>query len=222
MKGLFRQTSDPEVEIGLQETQPFFWFLILILILLYGISIYASPELRQPARFLPYTTLFFIHIVLHWYMPYLINQKRKLAAYLVVQILMANLLIAISRQPGLVVGLYAALAGETIGILQDWRKSVGAVAGYLALIAITYSLIWGWESAPDWHGTALFVLLFVLVYVLLFLRQLNARAQSQQLLAELQEAHGQLAAYAQQVEKLTREADGSAWRANYTTRWRRD
>ena len=43
-------------------------------------------------------------------------------------------------------------------------------------------------------------LLFVLVYVLLFMRQLHARA-------ELQEAHTQLAEYAQQVETLTLEAE---------------
>ena len=65
----------------------------------------------------------------------------------------------------------------------------------------------GWDQAPDWLGTSLVALLFVLVYVLLFLRQLNARAESQALLAELQEAHAQLAAYAQQVERLTLEAE---------------
>jgi NarL family two-component system sensor histidine kinase YdfH len=207
MKNLFRQTSDPEVELGLEQTRPFFWFLILVLVLLYGISIYAAPELRQPALFLPYTTLFFLHIALHWYMPYLSTQKRKLAIYLVLQIFLVNLLILISKQPTMVIGLYTALAGETIGILEDWRRSLVAIVGYLALIGLTYGLIWGWDAAPDWLGTALVALLFVLVYVLLFLRQLNARAESQRLLAELQEAHAQLAAYAQQVEGLTLEAE---------------
>ena len=98
MKNLLRQTNDPDVEAGLEETRPFFWFLILVLLLLYGISIYSSPELRQPARFVPYTVLFFIHIALHWYMPYLVNQRRRLAFYLVVQIILINLLILISRQ----------------------------------------------------------------------------------------------------------------------------
>jgi NarL family two-component system sensor histidine kinase YdfH len=207
MRNLFRQTNDPEVEASLEETRPFFWFLILVLVLLYGGSIYASPELRQPARFLPYTTLFFIHIALHWYMPYLVAQKRKLAAYLAVQILLVNLLVLISKEPGLVIGLYTTLAGETIGILEDWQRSLAAIVGYLALMGITYSLLWGWGSTPDWLGTALIAMLFVLVYVLLFIRQLNARAQTQQLLTELQEAHAQLAEYAGQVETLTLEAE---------------
>ena len=207
MRNIFRQTNDPEVEAGLQETRPFFWFLILVLVLLYVGSIYASPELRQPALFLPYTTLFFIHIALHWYMPYLVAQKRKLAAYLAVQILLVNLLVLISREPGLVIGLYTTLAGETIGILEDWQRSLAAIIGYLALMGLTYGLIFGWDSTPDWLGMALIAMLFVLVYVLLFIRQLNARAQTQQLLAELQEAHAQLAEYAGQVETLTLETE---------------
>jgi NarL family two-component system sensor histidine kinase YdfH len=207
MNNLFRQTSDPEVEEGLQETRPFFWFLILVLVFLYGISLYESPQLRQPALLLPYTVLFFLHILLHWYMPYLVNQRRKLIFYLVVQIVLINLLILISLQQSIVLGLYATLAGETVGILEDWRQSLTAVVTYLALMGITYGLLWGWQSTPDWLGTALLIMVFVLVYVLLFLRQLNAREESQRLLGELQKAHRQLAEYAAQVETLTLEAE---------------
>jgi len=124
-----------------------------------------------------------------------------------VQILLVNLLVLISREPGLVIGLYTTLAGETIGILEDWRRSLAGIVGYLALMGITYGLLWGWGTTPDWLGTALIAMLFVLVYVLLFIRQLNARAQTQLLLAELQEAHAQLAEYAGQVETLTLEAE---------------
>jgi len=207
MNNLFRQTSDPEVEEGLQETRPFFWFLILVLVFLYGISLYESPQLRQPALLLPYTVLFFLHILLHWYMPYLVNQRRKLIFYLFVQIILINLLILISRQQSIVIGLYATLAGETVGILEDWRQSLAAVVTYLALMGVTYGLLWGWQSTPGWLGTALLIMVFVLVYVLLFLRQLNAREESQRLLVELQEAHNQLAEYAAQVETMTLEAE---------------
>jgi NarL family two-component system sensor histidine kinase YdfH len=51
------------------------------------------------------------------------------------------------------------------------------------------------------------MLLFVLIYVVLFMRQLTAREESQKLLQELQEAHTQLAEYAQQVEALTLEGE---------------
>lgn len=207
MKNLLRQTDDPEVEAGLRETRPFFWFLILVLVLLYAFSVYTTPELRQPARFIPYTVLFLIHILLHWYMPYLVAERRRLALYLVVQIIVATLLILLSMQQSIVIGLYMAMAGETIGILEDWRKSLVALAGYLALMGITYGLLWGWATAPAWLGSALLMLIFVLIYVMLYIRQLNAQQESQRLLQELQAAHAQLAEYAQQVERLTLEAE---------------
>jgi NarL family two-component system sensor histidine kinase YdfH len=124
-----------------------------------------------------------------------------------VQIILVNILILISRQPSIVIGLYATLAGETVGILEDWRQSLAAIVVYLALMGLTYGLLWGWEGTPNWLGTALLIMVFVLIYVLLFLRQLNAREESQRLLKELQEAHRQLAEYAAQVETLTLEAE---------------
>ncbi len=207
MRDLLRQSRDPEVEAELRHTRPFFWFLILALLFLYGISIYSVPELRQLDRLLPYTALFILHIALHWYMPYLINQQRRLVAYLSVQIVLAFLLSFISQQQGVVIGLYVSLAGETIGILNDLRRAIVAIAGFLLLIALTYSLMWGWEAVPGWLGAAAIALIFSLIYIILFLRQFNAREESQRLLAELQEAHAQLAEYAQQVESLTLEAE---------------
>jgi len=203
MKNLLRQTNDQDVKAGLKETRPFFWFLILVLIFLYGITLNADPALRQMPRLIPFTLLFFIHIVLHWYMPHWATQKWPLAAYLTAQISLVILLIVISQQPTIAIGLYMALAGETFGILEDWRRALAAMIGYLALMGLTYGLVWGWEGASGWLGSTLLVMLFVLIYVLLFMRQLNARAESKQLLTELQGAHTQLAEYAQRVESLT-------------------
>ncbi len=203
LKNLLRQTSDQEIEDGLKETRPFFWFLILILIFLYGLSITSTPTVRQSVYFIPYTILFLVHTILHWYMPRLASQTWQLITYLVVQIAIVIALIAISQQPGIAIGLYMALAGETFGILEDWRRAVVATVGYLALMGLTFGFIWGWEDVAGWLGSALLIMLFVLVYVLLFIRQLNAREESKRLLNELQEAHSQLAEYAQRVESLT-------------------
>jgi NarL family two-component system sensor histidine kinase YdfH len=200
MKKLLRQSNVPEVEAELAETRPFFILLIVVLIFLFGISISASAALREPAQFLPYTALFAIHIVLHWYMPRLVTDRRWLAAYFVVQILLIMLLVFISQQPVIAMGLYSALAGETIGIFGDLRRSIVAIVGFLTLMGLTYGLYWGWDDVPSWLSSALIALLFVLIYVLLYLRQLNART-------ELQAAHIQLAEYAQQVEMLTLEAE---------------
>lgn len=207
MRTFLRQTSDPEVGDDLRATRPFFVFLILVLVFLYGLSLYNSSELRQLDRLLPYTVLFFLHAALHWAMPQLINQKRRLAAYLVIQIVLAFLLSVISQQQGVVIGLYVALAGETIGILDDVRRAIVAIAGYLLLITLTLAFLWGWQAMPGWLAPVAIMLLFVLIYVVLFLRQMDAREESQRLLAELQGTHRRLAEYAQQVETLTLEAE---------------
>lgn len=207
MKNLFRQTNNPQVEAGLQETKPFFWFMILVLVGLYGVTLYFTPELRQPARLIPFTLLMAAHLILHWYVPYFVLSSRRLTVYLLVQISLALALTVVSQQQGIAIGLFLALAGETVGILEDWRRSLTAVLGYIALLAITFSVLWGWQSIGRWLGGVLLSALFVFIYVMMFLRQLNARAEAQELLGELQIAHRQLSEYAQQVETLTLEGE---------------
>ncbi|MCB0014638.1 MAG: hypothetical protein KDE34_22140, partial [Anaerolineales bacterium] len=203
LQKLLRQTSDKGIEAGLRETRPFFLFLVLVLIFLYLISVKSDPALRQSVRIIPYTFLFLLHLLLHWTMPNWVMRQKRPATYLVVQIALIMAIIFLSPQPGVVVGLYMALAGETFGILEDWRLSLTATVGYLTLMGLTIGLISGWEVMSGWLGSALVIMLFVLIYVLLFLRQLNAREESRQLLTELQVAHTQLADYAQRVESLT-------------------
>ncbi len=207
MKNLFRQTNNPQVEAGLQETKPFFWFMILVLVGLYSVTLYFTPELRQPVRLIPFTLLMATHLILHWYVPYFVLNSRRLAVYLLVQISLALALTVISQQQGIAIGLFLALAGETVGILEDWRRSLTAVLGYIALLAITFTMLWGWQSIGRWLGGVLLSALFVFMYVMMFLRQLNARAEAQELLGELQIAHRQLSEYAQQVETLTLEGE---------------
>lgn len=207
MREILRQSNDPEVEAGLKEVRPFFWFLTLVLLFLYGLTLFGEPALRQTAKAIPYTLLFLVHIAVHWHSPRLTIHRQWLVVYSLVQIILVVALIAMSRQDFLIVGLYSALAGESIGQVADWRRSLVIILGYLLLMALTYGFIWGWATAPDWLGTAVLSMLFVLIYVLLFMRQLNARAESQRLLEELQAAHAQLAEYAQRVERLTLEAE---------------
>ncbi|MCA9927813.1 MAG: sensor histidine kinase [Anaerolineales bacterium] len=207
MKNLFRQAPNSVIEADIKETRPFFLILIAVLLFLYGVTLSAEPALRQPGRLVPFTILMILHGLLHWYVAYLTTRPTHLTLYLGVQILIVIALTFITRQQAIVMGLYLALAGETVGILGDWRRSLAAVAGYLCLIALTYGLLWGWTSAPEWIGSIVVMLLFVLVYVVLYMRQILAREEAQKLLTELQTAHQKLAEYAQQVEALTLEAE---------------
>ncbi len=189
------------------ETRPFFLILISVLAFLYGFVLYSTPELRQLNRLILFTLLMAVHGVLHWYVAYLTTRPTHLALYLTVQILIVIALTFVARQEAIILGLYLALAGETVGILGTWRRSLIAIAGYLGLIVLSFAFFWGWTAAPQWIGTVLIMLLFVFVYVVLYIRQLQAREKAQRLLAELQTAHSQLTEYSQRVEDLTRDAE---------------
>lgn len=207
MRNLFRFPYKSQIEADIEETRPFFWILILVLIILYGTSLYTNSALRQPLPLISFTLLMLTHGLLHWYVAYLTTRPAHLTLYLGVQILLIVGITLLTRRQGVTMGLYMALAGETVGILGDWRRSLIATTGFLFLIGVTYGLVWGWTTAPEWIGVIIVMLLFVLVYVVLYIRQLTAREETQQLLHELQTAHQQLAHYAQQVETLTLDAE---------------
>ncbi len=198
---------DPTIQKDVRETRAFYYLLLFVILFIYGASIYESPDLRQPLRLIPFTLLMLCHAVLHWFSPYFVYPHRRLTSYLVVQITLVTILCLISRGQAANFGLVMALAGETIGMLEDWRRSLVAAVGYLVLLMFINYLIGGWQYLPTWLGTAVIMLVFVLIYVLLFIRQISARQEAQTLLAELEGANLKLTEYAQQVEALTLETE---------------
>lgn len=204
------KTTSPQqaaIEEDLRATRPFFWFLFVVLALLYGLTVYTSPEMREPQRLIPFTVLMLVHAILHALVPRFVASWGRAAVYLAVQIVLAFALSWISESAAVVVGLYLALAGETAGMLEDWKLSLIAIVGYVFLIVFAIWALWGWTAVPDWFGIATLMALFVLLYVTMFVRQMSARAEAQGLLAELEVAHRQLGEYAQEVEQLTRDAE---------------
>lgn len=203
MKEWFTSFYKPEISDELRQTRPFFWVLTIVLVGLYGLTLYTTPAMRALPRLIPFTILFCLHGGLHWLSPFLSTAPRRLNIYLGGQIGLVILLSLLSQTVAVSIGLYLALAGETVGILEDWRRSLMATIFYLCLIVVTLSLISDWHSSLIVVGTILPMLIFVFVYVVLFVRQSQARSEAQRLLQELETAHRQLAEYAQQVENLT-------------------
>jgi NarL family two-component system sensor histidine kinase YdfH len=191
------------LENELAATRPFFWILLLVIVFLYAISLYADPTLREPARLLPFTGLMGLHAALHWFVLPRLSRTSHILIYLAVQVTVVLILSFMTRQEGIVFGLFAALAGETVGIVETWQRALLTITAYLILIVLTFGLIWNWTAVYAWLPAMAIMLLFVMVYVVLYLRQLNAREESQRLLEELQTAHRQLGEYAQKIERLT-------------------
>lgn len=198
---------DPTVQEETRETRAFYYLLLIVLAFIYGVTLYESPAIRQPARLVPFTILMLLHAVLHWFSPHFILPRRHLAVYIIIQTVLVVLLSWLSRGTAVNFGLIMALAGETVGMLEDWRRSVLAVIGYLILLMFTNYLIGGWQTISVWLGMAVVMMIFVFIYVSMFMRQMSARQEAQILLAELETTHQQLAEYAQQVETLTLETE---------------
>jgi len=201
------RTQKSETDQNIHDVKPFYWILLIVLALIYGSTVYATPELQEPGRFLLFTALMLAHMLAHWFSYKAVAQQRSLIIYFVVQGVLVFLLTLVSQSQTVAVALYMALISEAVGMVGDLRRSLIILAAYGTLFWINFVLLGEQQaSLPN----LLFVapmLLFALVYVMLFLRQLNAREEAQILLGELEMANQQLAAYAQQVETLTLETE---------------
>ncbi|MCP5096643.1 MAG: sensor histidine kinase [Chloroflexi bacterium] len=196
-----------DVEEEMRLVRPFFFFLTLSFIFMYVVSLYSSPELRQPARLIPFTLLLAVHTVLYWMGASIAERSRLLVPYIVVQGMFAFIITSIAREQGMGMVLYMALIGISVGLIENWKKSMVAVIGLLVIAALNFGLIWGSDTLRSWALPSLPMAIFVVIYVALFMRQANAREEAQRLLYELESAHQQLGEYAQQLETLTRDAE---------------
>jgi NarL family two-component system sensor histidine kinase YdfH len=183
--------------------RPFFWLATLVLVGLYVWSVASIPALRVPGHLLLFTVLMGVHIVLHWTTPGLASHRSALLPYFVLQSALALAINLLVGSPGIMLGLYLALAGEAVGVLRDLLLSSLAVIGFLALAAVTAGLGTGWSALPGALVAVGLMALFIMIYVTLFMREMEARRRAQTLLYDLESAHRQLEAYASQVQQLT-------------------
>ncbi|MCL4393949.1 MAG: histidine kinase dimerization/phosphoacceptor domain-containing protein [Chloroflexi bacterium] len=187
----------------LDEERPFFFIVVAVLAGLYLLAIYASPAVRAPERFIPFTLLMLLHIVLHWNSPSLVETRPRAVTYLVFQGALAFALPLIASSSQLVVGLFMTMIGESVGILRKPAAWAAAIVVILVLAPLDLTLLSDGSLMQTWMLVALPMTLFVVVYVTMYSRQGEARARAQALLAELESAHRQLSEYALRVEDLT-------------------
>jgi NarL family two-component system sensor histidine kinase YdfH len=111
---------------------------------------------------------------------------------------------SLTQLQGLFMGLYLALIGQMAGTLWPNLRAIALVVSfYLLLLVLNIVGIWSAQVLLQLLPIIGIMLVFVLVYVTLFVRQVQAREQTQKLLHKLELAHGQLQEYAGQVEALT-------------------
>ncbi len=181
----------------------FFLLLTLIQGAIYVFSLISSPDLRQPARFIPFTLLMNVHIALYWLSPWVQKNPRWLVGYFLLQGGVAFSACMLGNNLALVFGLYTGLVGLSFGMLSGSRWVMPALAYYLVLSLVNFGILANWTNSYWWLIGMLPSTTFTVIYVKLYNRQSEARARAQALLEELETANRQLSEYAARVEDLT-------------------
>jgi len=206
---MFRKMTERERQ-EIAGVRPFFWMVILVILIAYLLSLNARPALQKPGPLALFTMLMLVHGWLHWHSPRLtlvIDRPNWWAWFGIYFIVQGAIVVAIGVLTGLqdlTLGLFMGLIGEATGILWPNLRAIAlAIAFCLLLMVIFFVLTW----SPGLFGRVApvvgFVLLFVLTYVIMFVRQAEAGNKAQRLLDELEIAHRQLQEYADQIEELT-------------------
>lgn len=196
-------------EISKVERDPnlFVWFMTVVIVGFYAVTLYNQPAVRQVGVLLLFTGLTFLHIVLHWQLGKITTNPTRLFWYTVIQGIIALTISVFAQNPGMLFALFMGLLGEAIGLFGLTRRGWLAGGYYLALLNGTLLSLWGWAESRSLILTIIPAALFVVIYVTLYMRQTEAREQAQSLSVELKSANQQLGQYAVQVEELTLAAE---------------
>jgi len=186
-----------------QDYRIFFAFLTFVVIGMYISTLVTQPTLRTSWMVIPYTLLLALHIIVHWNVNRIVQNRNRVVWYILGQSALAFIIISVAGNAGMLFALYMALIGETIGILGLNRWGILSVLFYLALSFINLILFKAEESTSFWLLVSIPTVIFVGMYVTLYTRQAEAREQAQKLASELELANRQLSEYAARVEDLT-------------------
>ena len=185
-----------------RDSNLFVWFMTIVIVGLYFVSLNDDPSLKEPQTFIPFTILVIIHIVLHWQLGNIIKQTNKPVWYIVIQGVLAFMISWMANE-GMALALFMALIGEAVGLFGLSRQGLFAGVYYLIMLVVVLSQSSSWGSPGLIIISTIPMVIFVVIYVTLYMRQNDAREQAQKLAAELETANHQLAEYAAQVEDLT-------------------
>lgn len=179
------------------------WFMTLVIAVIYAISLYNNPTIRQPMILTILTVCILAHVILHWSLGTIITHPSYIPWYIFIQGVLAFIVSALADNLAMLFALFMALIGEGVGLYGLKRQGVLAISYYLTLLIINIIHLLGWDSSRTLLLGLIPMVFFVVMYVSLYMRQNEAREQAQALAAELKEANRQLSEYAAQVEDLS-------------------
>lgn len=186
-----------------KETRSFFWFMTLILTGLTVFTIVSEENLHDIKIIIPIVLLMAVHIALHWLLRHFLNKQSWTILYMLVQGAITVILIVITKNIGVVMGLTLALLGEAIGVYGITKRGLFAGSFYFCISLGFFIWVVGFHELFWWLIATIPMIVFVVLYVELYSRQAKANEKAQQLVAELETTNQRLTDYAAQVEDLT-------------------
>lgn len=188
----------------IREIRPAYLFIGGFLLLIWWLEYRAAATPVQPA-FLAFSAVLVVHLTLYVLSTRVPDARRWL--YLIAQGALVTLLLLLVSTPAVGLSLAVTMLAETLGVLGNTRTaslwSVGLALVYLSVSFVRMPTGEFWSLLGAFLPTAV----FIVVAMVLINRQVAARAETQALADELERANRQLAAYAEQVQQLTRLAE---------------
>lgn len=181
----------------------FLWILTLVVAVMYIVVLVTVPTVRKPATLIIFTVLVMVHLFLHWFQVRIAVRPSWVAWYIIIQGILFFAISNLSGSANMIFPLFSGLIGDAIGMPGFNRRGILAEAYYLALLSISFMLLFSPNAAGWLIVVTVSVLIFTNTFVVLYQRQIKARAQAQALLRELEAANRQLSEYAARIEDLT-------------------
>jgi NarL family two-component system sensor histidine kinase YdfH len=202
IKQLFAPSHEGSTE-SFVELIPIFIMVTFVMVVLYVTNILASSILNNPLRLIFVTLLFVLHLSLYWMILNFVQTEKRTLYYLIAQGLLAFVIVLLSENIYLAIGLFSSISGTAVGMLGRNRLVFMGVGFYIVLALLDGILLSSFVIVSEYIPVLLGAIAFAAFFAFLFQRQVEARERAQNLLKELEAAHTQLAEYMLEVENLT-------------------
>jgi NarL family two-component system sensor histidine kinase YdfH len=181
----------------------FVWFMTLVLVSVYAVSLNQRTVLFQSWQFWILSVLLLGHILLHWNLEKILVNQAWSTVYWFMQGVLGFVICWLAGNEGMIFAIFMALIGEVVGVYGLKLVTFIFASYYMVLGYFNLRMIMTLGTS-SWILLGIVpVVIFVITYVSLYMRQLEAREKAQTLAMELEKANQQLSEYAAQVEDLS-------------------
>jgi signal transduction histidine kinase len=169
----------------------------------YAVALLSNPDLRQPSIWIPLTAFFAAFTFTIYLDPPSDAPLWQRAGLSLLQVGLIFAIILVGQGFGYLPILYFVVVPRAYFFISPWQATgIAALSMALLLLALMLTANIGWGTALVSFLPYAGGMLFFAAVTAALVRQLEERQRTERLLAELEDAHRQLRAYATQVKAL--------------------